>query len=147
MTVVGAVCHEVIGPDVVVMGGPEPDTRPIVKSEPPMLGSFIRNLQPPVPFSIGKRSFSHPQLAAELFDDPSPRQKDLRLTKLPDDLLNAVSLALHPDLPLRSRYCHTLTQNLDHFLGVRSHQGYLLRITQITVLMFMFVVPRFRISL
>jgi hypothetical protein len=33
-------------------------------------------------------------------------------SELPDDLLNAVSLAVHPDLPLRARYCHRPTQNL-----------------------------------
>jgi len=28
-TVVRVVCHEIIRPDMVAMGGPEPDTRPI----------------------------------------------------------------------------------------------------------------------
>lgn len=32
-TVVSAVCHEIIGPDMVAMGGPEPDTRPIVEPD------------------------------------------------------------------------------------------------------------------
>lgn len=30
-TIVRAVCHEVIGPDMGTMGGPEPDTRPIIE--------------------------------------------------------------------------------------------------------------------
>jgi hypothetical protein len=37
--------------------------------------------------------------------------------KLADDLFNTVSLPLHPDLLLKSRYCHRLTQNMDHRLG------------------------------
>ena len=45
-TIVGAVCHKVIGPDVVAMGGAEPDTRPVVEPEPSTLGLFPRNLQP-----------------------------------------------------------------------------------------------------
>ena len=45
-TIVGAVCHKVIGPDVVAMGGPEPDTRPVVEPEPSTLGLFPRNFQP-----------------------------------------------------------------------------------------------------
>ncbi len=45
-TIVRAVYHEVIGPDVVAMGGPDPDTRPIVEPEPATLGLFLRNLQP-----------------------------------------------------------------------------------------------------
>jgi hypothetical protein len=45
-TVVRAVLHKIIGPDVVAMGGPEPDTRPIVEPKPPPLGLFLRNLQP-----------------------------------------------------------------------------------------------------
>jgi hypothetical protein len=45
-TIVGAVLYEVKGPDVVAMGGPEPDTRSIVEPEPPTLGLFLRNLQP-----------------------------------------------------------------------------------------------------
>jgi hypothetical protein len=43
------------------------------------------------------------------------------VSELRDDPLNTVSLASHPDLPLRSGYWHTLTQNLDHFLGA-GHQ-------------------------
>jgi hypothetical protein len=117
-TIVGAVLYEVIGPDMVAMRWPEPDTRPIVEPEPPTLGLFLSNLQPPIFLStsvIGLLSHSEP--AADLFHGTTLRQKDLRVPKLPDDLLNAVSLALHPDLPSRSRYCHTLTQNLDHLLG------------------------------
>jgi hypothetical protein len=34
--------------------------------------------------------------------------------------VHAVSLALYRDLPLRPRYCHMLSQGLDHFLGGRS---------------------------
>jgi hypothetical protein len=45
-TVVRAVLHKIRGPDVVAMGGPEPDTRPIVEPKPPPLGLFLRNLQP-----------------------------------------------------------------------------------------------------
>ncbi len=29
--IMGAVLHKVIGPDMVAMGGPEPDTRPIIE--------------------------------------------------------------------------------------------------------------------
>ena len=42
----GAVYHEVIGPDMVAMSGPEPDTRPIVEPESSMFWLFLRNLQP-----------------------------------------------------------------------------------------------------
>jgi hypothetical protein len=45
-TIVGAVLYEVIGPDVVAMGGSEPDARPVVEPEPPSLGLLLRNLQP-----------------------------------------------------------------------------------------------------
>jgi hypothetical protein len=45
-TIVGAVCYEVIGPDVVAMGGPEPDTRPIVEPQTSAFGLLLRNLQP-----------------------------------------------------------------------------------------------------
>jgi len=30
-TIVSTVCHEIIGPDMMAMGGPEPDTRPIAE--------------------------------------------------------------------------------------------------------------------
>jgi len=29
--IMGAVLHKIIGPDMVAMGGPEPDTRPIIE--------------------------------------------------------------------------------------------------------------------
>jgi hypothetical protein len=45
-TVMRAVCHEIIGPDMMAMGGPEPDTRPIVEPQSSPLGLLLRNLQP-----------------------------------------------------------------------------------------------------
>src|SRR5512143_1001730 len=42
----GAVCHEIIGPDMMAMGGPEPDARPIVEPETSSFGLLLRNLQP-----------------------------------------------------------------------------------------------------
>jgi hypothetical protein len=45
-TIVSTVCHEIIGPDMMAMGGPEPDTRPIVEPETSAFGLFLRNLQP-----------------------------------------------------------------------------------------------------
>ncbi len=45
-TVVSPVCHEIIGPDMVAMGGPEPDTRPIVEPETSAFGLLLGNLQP-----------------------------------------------------------------------------------------------------
>jgi hypothetical protein len=44
--IMGAVLYKIIGPDVVAMGGPEPDARPVVEPEPPSLWLFLRNLQP-----------------------------------------------------------------------------------------------------
>jgi hypothetical protein len=44
--VVRAVCHKIIGPDVMAMGGPEPDTRPIVEPQTSAFGLLLRNLQP-----------------------------------------------------------------------------------------------------
>ena len=44
--VVSAVCHKIIGPDMVAMRGPEPDTRPIVEPETSSLGLLLGNLQP-----------------------------------------------------------------------------------------------------
>lgn len=44
--IVSAVCHEVIGPDMVAMGGPEPDTRPIVEPQTSSFGLLLGNLQP-----------------------------------------------------------------------------------------------------
>lgn len=44
--VASTVCHEIIGPDMVAMGGPEPDTRPIVEPETSAFGLLLRNLQP-----------------------------------------------------------------------------------------------------
>jgi hypothetical protein len=45
-TIVSTVCHEIIGPDMMAMGGPEPDARPIVEPETSAFGLFLRNLQP-----------------------------------------------------------------------------------------------------
>jgi hypothetical protein len=50
MAIMRAICHDVIGRDVVAMGGPEPDTRPMVEPQPCTLGLFLGNLQPPYPF-------------------------------------------------------------------------------------------------
>ena len=69
------------------------------------------------PSVIGLLGYS--ESTADLLNRFTLRQPYLCLTKHPDDLLNTVSLAFHPDLPLESRYCHILTQNLDHFLGGR----------------------------
>lgn len=44
--VVSAVCHEIIGPDMVAMGGPEPDTRPIAPPQTSAFGLRFWNLQP-----------------------------------------------------------------------------------------------------
>ena len=44
--VVGAVCHKIVGPDVVAMSGPEPDTRPIVEPQTSAFGLLLGNLQP-----------------------------------------------------------------------------------------------------
>jgi hypothetical protein len=44
--VVSAVCHEIIRPDMMAMGGPEPDTRPIIEPHTPSLGLLLGNLQP-----------------------------------------------------------------------------------------------------
>jgi len=45
-TIVRAVCHEIIGPDMMAMGGPEPHTRPIIEPETSTFGLLLRNLQP-----------------------------------------------------------------------------------------------------
>jgi hypothetical protein len=45
-TVVSTVCHEIIGPDMMAMGRPEPHTRPIVEPQSSAFGLFLRNLQP-----------------------------------------------------------------------------------------------------
>ena len=44
--VVRAVCHKIIGPDVMAMGGPEPDTRSIVEPQTSTLGLLLGNIQP-----------------------------------------------------------------------------------------------------
>ncbi len=38
--------YEIIGPDMVTMGGPEPDTSPIVEPQPSAFGLLLGNLQP-----------------------------------------------------------------------------------------------------
>ena len=45
-TIVSAVCHQIIGPYMVAMGGPEPHTIPIVEPEMFAFGLLLRNLQP-----------------------------------------------------------------------------------------------------
>jgi len=44
--VVSAVFYKIIGPDMVPMGGPEPDTRPIVEPQTSSFGLLLGNLQP-----------------------------------------------------------------------------------------------------
>ena len=44
--VVSAVCHKIVGPDVVAMRGPEPDTRPIVEPKTSAFGLLLGNFQP-----------------------------------------------------------------------------------------------------
>ncbi len=44
--VMSAVCHKIIGPDMVAMGGPEPHTRPIVEPQTSAFGLLLGNLQP-----------------------------------------------------------------------------------------------------
>jgi hypothetical protein len=44
--VASAVCHEIIGPDMMTMGGPEPDTRPIIEPRTSSLGLLLGNFQP-----------------------------------------------------------------------------------------------------
>ena len=44
--VVSAVLHKVIGPDMVTMGGPEPDTRPIIEPQTSAFRLLLGNLQP-----------------------------------------------------------------------------------------------------
>jgi hypothetical protein len=44
--VVSAVCHEIIGPDMVAMGGPEPHTRTIVEPKTSSFGLLLGNFQP-----------------------------------------------------------------------------------------------------
>jgi len=44
--VVSAVCHKIIGPDMVAMRGSEPDTRPIVEPQTSAFGLLLGNLQP-----------------------------------------------------------------------------------------------------
>lgn len=46
MAVMRALCHEVIGSDIVTMRWPEPDTRPIVEPQTSAFGLLLRNLQP-----------------------------------------------------------------------------------------------------
>ena len=41
-----AVCHEIIGPDMMAVGGPQPDTRPAVEPQTPTFGLFLGNFQP-----------------------------------------------------------------------------------------------------
>jgi hypothetical protein len=45
-TIVRVIYHEVIGPDVVAMGGPEPDTRPIIEPQTSPFALLLGNLQP-----------------------------------------------------------------------------------------------------
>jgi len=44
--VIGAVCDEIIRPDMVAMGGPEPHARPIVEPERSAFRLLLRNFQP-----------------------------------------------------------------------------------------------------
>jgi len=63
---VGAVCYEVIGPDVVAMGGPEPDTRPIVEPQTSAFGLLLRNLQPLLaPYTFHSLMIDPPTLPSE----------------------------------------------------------------------------------
>lgn len=45
-TVVSAVCHEIIGPDMAAVGGSKPDTRPVVEPQTPSFGLLLGNFQP-----------------------------------------------------------------------------------------------------
>ena len=44
--IVSAVFHKIIGPDMVTMGGPEPDTRPIIEPQTSAFRLLLGNLQP-----------------------------------------------------------------------------------------------------
>jgi hypothetical protein len=45
-TVVRAVCHEIIGPEMVATGGLEPHIRPILEAQTSSVGLLLWNLQP-----------------------------------------------------------------------------------------------------
>jgi hypothetical protein len=70
--IVCAVCHKVIGPDVVAMGGPEPDARPIVEPEPPTLRLSPRNLEPlPAPDAFDPLMVDLPAVSFQKGSDPT----------------------------------------------------------------------------
>ena len=73
----------------------------------------LQLLQTPCPADLQRPIFlsspviglvSNPEPPTDLFHGTALRQQDLRLPKPPDDLLNTVLLAFHPDLPLRPSY-------------------------------------------
>ena len=71
-TVVSAVCHELIGPDMVAMGGPEPDTRPIAEPESSAFGLLLRNLQPLLtPDAFHSLVINPPTLSSEQCRNPA----------------------------------------------------------------------------
>ncbi len=70
--VVSAVCHEIIGPDMVAMAGPEPDTRPIVEPETSSFGLLLRNLQPLLaPDAFHPLMIDSPTLSSEQCRNPA----------------------------------------------------------------------------
>ncbi len=82
-TVMSAVCHEIVGPDVVAMGGPEPDTGPIVEPQTSAFGLLLRNLQPLLaPDAIHPLVIDPPTLSSEQCRNPAIAVAPLPFGKL-----------------------------------------------------------------
>jgi hypothetical protein len=95
-TVVGPVCHEIIGPDMVAMGGPEPDTRPIVEPETSAFGLLLRNLQPLLaPDAFHPLMIDPPNLSSEQCRNPAIAVAPISLGKL-DNFFSELLFCLCP---------------------------------------------------
>jgi hypothetical protein len=83
-TVVSAVLHKVVGPDMVAMGGPEPDTRPIIEPQTSAFRLLLRNLQPLLaPDAFHPLVIDPPTLSSEQGGD-----KAIPVTPIPFGKLN-----------------------------------------------------------
>ncbi len=70
--IVRAVCHEIIGPDMVAGGGPESDTRPIVEPKTSWFGLLLGNFQPPLtPDTIHLLMVDLPTLSSKQCRNPA----------------------------------------------------------------------------
>lgn len=95
-TVMSTVCHEIVGPDMVAMGGPEPDTRPIVEPETSAFGLLFRNFQPLLaPDAFHPLMIDPPTLSSEQCSNPAITVPPIPLGKL-DNFFSELLFCLCP---------------------------------------------------